>query len=659
MIIKSLHIKNFRSIFDERIECGNLTVLVGRNGAGKSSFLRALEIFYDPRATATPEDYYDRDTSQEIEIAATFTDLSPEAVSLFRHYLDGSDLTVCRVFSMSGAKSGTYHGARLQNPEFAQVRSAGGRREITAAYNQVKGDLKYSSLPSVRSSDDALAALARWEEEHPEECCRLRDDGQFFGFTEVGNGYLGRHTRFIHVPAVRDALGDATEGKGSCVTEIMDLVVRRTLADRQDLLDFRTNTQDTYRELMDPTRLMELTTLQTQLCVTLQSYCPDGRVGLSWAALGEVDIPLPKAQVKLSEDGYECSVDRTGHGLQRAFILTMLQHLVAAKAAEEGAPERLVPGATPESTEEPEPCLPALVLAIEEPELYQHPSRQRHMASVLMRLSEGLVPGVASVTQVLYSTHSPLFVGLDRFDQLRLLRKADGMAGKPRVTRVSAADLDAVAEEIWRATGAQGDRYTAATLRPRLQAVMTPWVNEGFFADIAVLVEGEDDRAAILGVASLRGRDFDGEGIAIIPCIGKNNLDRPLVIFRRLGIPVYVIWDGDRGGKDAKPEANRRLLRLLGQEEQDWPCAVEDNCACFETDLTKTFVGEIGGELFDALISQCQDEFGIGGKEEALKNPQVWRRLVDLASEQDKTSNTLVSIVDRVVGLKARGASQS
>ena len=116
------------------------------------------------------------------------------------------------------------------------------------------------------------------------------------------------------------------------------------------------------------------------------------------------------------------------------------------------------------------------------------------MASVPLKLSRGAIPGVAKRTQVLYSTHSPLFVGLDRFEQIRLLRKADDIGGKPRVTKAVRAELDAVAEEIWVAGGSQGSKYTADTLRPRLQAVMTPWVNEGFFADVAVLVEGEDDR---------------------------------------------------------------------------------------------------------------------------------------------------------------------
>ncbi|MBU0718162.1 MAG: ATP-dependent endonuclease, partial [Planctomycetes bacterium] len=552
MIIKALHVKNFRSILDERIDCDNLTVLVGRNGTGKSSFLRAMEMFYNPKATISTEDFYAEDTSKEIEIAVTFTDLGTEEKSLFALYLDGNDLTVVRIFALSGKKSGTYHGMRLQNVDFTPIRDAGGKRDILAKYKEFREQGTYSTLPVVKNADDALDAMKQWETANPGSCTKQRDDGQFFGFTEVGNGYLGRHTRFIHIPAVRDASDDATEGKGSCITEIMDLVVRRTLASRKDFVALKDDTQKKYREIMDTDKLTELTRLQTQLSDTLRYYAPEANVSMEWAKLVDIDFPLPKAEVKLHEDGYKSSVQRTGHGLQRAFILTMLQHLVAAKGIEAATEVGFASEA--DIPKQGEPQLPGLVLAIEEPELYQHPSRQRHMASVLLKLSQGTIPGVAKRTQVLYSTHSPLFVGLDRFDQIRLLQKADDVAGKPRVTKAVKAELNAVAEEIWIAGGSQGSKYTADTLRPRLQAVMTPWVNEGFFADVAVLVEGEDDRAAILGVAVSMGHNFDSAGISVIPCMGKNNLDRPLVIFRRLGIPVYVIWDGDHGAADAKAE---------------------------------------------------------------------------------------------------------
>ena len=652
MIVKAIHVKNFRSLLNERIDCDNLTVLVGRNGAGKSSFLRALELFYDQSATVSSEDFYAEDTNNEIEIAVTFRDLGTEEKLLFDLYLDGDELTVARVFNLSIRKSGSYHGMRLQNPEFEEVRKAGGKTEIRNKYNDIRNTNKYASLPAVRNADQVEEELKKWETANPSSCTRLRDDGQFFGFTGVGTGYLGRYTRFIHIPAVRDAANDATEGKGSCVTEIMDLVVRRTLASRKDFVTLKDETQYKYREIMDPAKLTELSVLQAQLSDTLQYYAPEASVSMEWTGLVDIDFPLPKAEVKLHEDGYKSSVHRTGHGLQRAFILTMLQHLVAAKSIDvtTGADDALEADSPRQTSQQ----LPGLLLAIEEPELYQHPSRQRHMAAILMKLAHGKIPGVAKNTQVIYSTHSPLFVGLDRFEQICLLRKTDDVVGKPKITKVVTAELDAVAEEIWIAAGSQGGKYTADTLRPRLQAVMTPWVNEGFFADVAVLVEGEDDRAAILGMAISTGNDFDSAGISIIPCMGKNNLDRPLVIFRHLGIPTYVIWDSDHGRKDANPKENHRLLRLFGQSDEDWPYGVYDCHACFKTNLETTLAEEIGSDLFHQLLLKAQDQLGLAGRNDALKNPIVLQKIIEQAAAEGKMSTTLKGVVEKIIALKSR-----
>lgn len=657
MIIKTVHVQNFRSILDEKIDCDNLTVLVGRNGTGKSSFLRAMEMFYDPSASVSPEDFYAEDSSKEIEIAVTFTDLTDEEKALFAPYLDGDDLTVARVFTLSAKKSGTYHGMRLQNQDFVDTRSAPTKTEIKKKYEELRANFKYSSLSTVSRADQVEEELRKWEAANPGSCTRMRDDGQFFGFTEVGQGYLGRHTRFIRIPAVRDAADDATEGRGSCVTEIMNLVVRSTLANREDFLTLKDDTQKKYREIMDPTKLTELSLLERQLSDTLRYYAPETNVSLEWANLVDIDFPLPKAEVKLHENGYKSSVHRTGHGLQRAFILTMLQHLVAIKGMGTAANAGKTSGA--EIPEADKPHLPNLILAIEEPELYQHPSRQRHLASVLLKLAHGAIPGVAKKTQVLYSTHSPLFVGLDRFDQIRLLRKADHTAGKPRITKVANAELNTVAEKLWDACGCQGDKYTADTLRPRLQAVMTPWVNEGFFADVVVLVEGEGDRAAILGMAQSVSTDFDADGISVIPCMGKNSLDRPMVIFSQLGIPVYVVWDSDHGEKDAKPEVNRYLLRLVGEAEDDWPSEVAACHACFKTKLEVVLSEEIGKELFDQKLAEVQQQLGITNRKDALKNPAVLLKIIEKAASEGKVSATLKSIIEKIVAQKPqRGGGQ-
>ena len=303
MIIKSVRAKHFRSILDESLPCGALRALVGRNGSGKSSFLSALELFYDPSPRVVDDDFYANDTSEDIEITVTFSELTSEETDLFSAYIDSGTLSIARVFSAAtGRISGVYHGILLQNPEFAPIRDTEQLRERTRRYNEIRDSAKYSTLPSVRAAADAVAALEQWEAEHPDECMPMRDAGQFFGFAGAGRGYLGRYTKFIRVRAVRDASDDAADGRGSCITEIMDLVVRSVLEVREDVTSFKTDTAATYRNLFDPDNLTELRELQAELTGTLSQYVPAASVSLQWSTLAEVHLPMPNAQVRLLED---------------------------------------------------------------------------------------------------------------------------------------------------------------------------------------------------------------------------------------------------------------------------------------------------------------------------------------------------------------------
>jgi len=190
---------------------------------------------------------------------------------------------------------------------------------------------------------------------------------------------------------------------------------------------------------------------------------------------------------------------------------------------------------------------------------------------------------------------------------------------------------------------------------------MTPWMNEGFFADVAVLVEGEEDRAAILGIAVAVGHDLESMGISVIPCMGKNNLDRPTAIFGNLQIPVYTIWDSDYGNTDkneaSEKERNHCLLRLFGQPIEDWPEVVTGEFACFKKDLTSTLCNEIGQDVYDTALKACCERLSLD-KDYALKNPMVVKEIITEAKKQGKSSETLNKIITRVVALKNRKASE-
>jgi predicted ATP-dependent endonuclease of OLD family len=635
LIIKSIQVKNFRSIKDETLYCDKLTALVGANGSGKSSFLHALELFQSKSPKVELDDYYNRNIQDDIVIRVTFSNLSQSATELFKSYMQNNELVVERIFKWDGSKAvPSYHGSLLQNPDFVEIYNLSAS-EAKKKYDELKQKSDYQRFPALSSHTKIKEFLKSWESSNPTKCTRMSDDGQFFGFTEVAKGHLGKFIRFLYIPAVREASNDASEGgRSSVLTELMDIAIRNKLSEKPEIKEFQEDTKKRYSEIMNPTNLPEIKDLAAEMTKTLRNFVPSAEINLSWGSIGEFEVKIPDAVAKLIEDGYQSTVNRTGHGLQRAFIMTILQHLDSVKT-----------GAGVQADNQP-----TLVMIIEEPELYQHPNRQRHLAKVFLSLSERGISGVSSSMQIVYSTHSPHFVGIDRIDQIRLLRKIPPASQEPKITKIYSTKLDKVAEELGQLSS-NGTQFTGNSLKPRLHVIMTPWMNEGFFSDVVVLVEGETDRSAILGVAASLGHDLESLGISVIPCYGKQNLDRPYIIFRNLGIPVFLMWDSDKGEKNTDAVENHQLLVLLGQKKEDWPNKVEKNFACFETNMDTVLKNEISETLFNSCMGECEQEFAMGqGK--GRKNPMVIPKIIEKAREKGGTSPTIEKIVKNILELK-------
>ncbi|MFN9455041.1 MAG: ATP-dependent nuclease [Gemmatimonadota bacterium] len=636
MKIRKLRVRHFRSIADIEIECGDLVALVGRNGAGKSCILRALEAFYDSGGGIGVDDFHHRELTQPIRVLVSFSELNAEAQELFAPYMQGNNLDVELVVNTdNGRTSARYHGSRLSRAEFKSVRLAGTAGEKKAAYNALRSDAQFAALPAWQNQAQAMDALAHWEAVNPAGLVREQDDGQFFGFKAVGQGYLGRFTRVVPIPAVREASAVGTEGRGTPLTQLMDVLVRSTLEKREDVAAFKKKLQDDYRALLSPESVTELASVESTLTATIAAFAPSARVAMRWRTLGELDVPLPTADVSLVEDDFEGGVDRVGHGLQRAFVLALLQHLASATTP-------IASGGIPSAS-------PALLLLFEEPELYQHPSRQRHISAILRRLAGGEIAGAMDGMQVIYSTHSPLMVGIDRFEDIRLLRKYPYAADATRKeTRVRFTSAQAVANRSWFAFGSEGPPFTAEAERARMLSALTTSVNEGFFADLAVLLEGESDRAAIHAQAMRMDLSLDALGCALIPCVGKSGLLRPLSVFQQLGIPCYVVWDGD-AAKAQQPEQNHRVQRLVGAPVEDWPgLAVTNAYACFPNTLETTLKAELGAAIYDAAVDEALVEYSLSARTDGMKNPYVVRRVLDIAATKGKECATLRLIVEAI-----------
>ena len=164
--------------------------------------------------------------------------------------------------------------------------------------------------------------------------------------------------------------------------------------------------------------------------------------------------------------------------------------------------------------------------------------------------------------QVLYTTHSPYFVNLQRFDEVRLVRRVtvEGAAVPP--CRICSFSLDEAARELERINDVGAGTYTRDSVRARSLPVFTTTVNEGFFGDVVLVVEGMGDLGMFASLQQILGKNWGNYGIVIVPALGKENIDRPVIAFRGLEIPTYFVFDGDA---DCKPDNSQQTNGISEQ----------------------------------------------------------------------------------------------
>ena len=642
MRIKRIRVQNLRAVKDCTMDLDGLTALVGPNGAGKSTFLHALMLFQGDM-TACKDDYHNRDTEQPIGIQITFTDLPNAVVDAFPKYTIDNELGIKCIIRWKGDKAAiSLHGCHPGNPDFEEALDESDDDTTLKHYVELLEMPKYSNFPELTSASKIRDYLKDWARNNHDKYNARHDDEALTGGGVDGAALLKRHVRFLYIPVARDAAtGGMGYSMGSTIEELLGKIPKNIFTEkpmRQDPEAMLKAMFDAIARGEDPPEFDEIKARSTG---TLESFAPGSQFELECLPLSQ-DPATPRVEPRLVEGGYASPVDMAGHGLQRAFIVMAALRQVSVMQ-NRGEPE----GGAHEG--------PSVVLAIEEPEIYQHPTRMRHLAGLFRSMSQNGLDGVADRIQVVYTTHSPYFVGADRIGQMRMLRKVDGGKGQPKVTSVWSTDMDRIRKRLADAGAAK--RADQDRLMHDFDRILTPMMSEGFFADTVVLVEGDSDRIAVMRAAEMLGKPLDERGVAVIPCGSKSRLPGPLAMFKELGVRVYAVWDGDNNeGKEKK--VNARLLSLLGRgsdDEGEWLGAVTGDFACFKGKMERELRSDMGGELYDRLVSEYSKAYRLGKKDP--KKPLVTHLLMREMEKRDKHPERLGWIVEAILDGGAAGGS--
>jgi predicted ATPase len=591
MKVEKVRIQNLRGFKDEEIVFDDYTCFVGSNGAGKSTVLCALNIFFRETENAATnlseleaEDFHNRDTTEPVEITVTFKDLTPDEQSEFAAYYRQDRLIV------------TAKAVYDQQAGHAVVRQFGNRmamEEFRPYFDGMKagmsaGDLKiifdgfrstYPDIPSASSKEARATALQEYEAQRADLCVLVASEDMFYGVGQAGK--LRRFVQWIYIPAVKDASDEQAEAKNTAFGRLVSRTVRAKVNFLDELAQLRLEAEAKYGELIAAQQgvLDEVSgALQARLA---EWSVPNATARLNWHQDPKtaVRVEEPTARLTAGDGHFEGSIARFGHGMQRSYLIALLQGLASIDDSNQ----------------------PKLILGIEEPELYQHPPQARHLASVLEQLS-------GANTQVVLSTHSPYFVDGKGFESVRLVQK-DESTRRSHVKQMTFEQLSASL------SAASGEAIAPIdAMLAKLHQALQPALTEIFFTGRLVLVEGLEDQAYITAWLKLTGRweAFRKGGCHIVAAGGKSELARPLAIALGLGIPVFVLFDADcdkLDHSDPNTAASRRakhskdnltILALVGGQPEAFPDEVvwAERLTVWPTDLADTVKRDVGDDAW-------------------------------------------------------------
>lgn len=648
MTLTRLRIQNFRVFRDITVSLGGYNCFLGPNGSGKSTVLTALRIFFrDSSDSASDlvnlqqEDFHQKDTSKPVIVTLTFADLTPDAQKDFSEYYRQGELTVSAIAEWDPTTQRApvkQYAQRLGMDEFRPYFRAHGDGEkvedLRALYSQISKSV--GGLPQETTKDRMTKALREFEASRPECCISISSEDQFYGISRAKDR-LQKYIQWVYVPAVKDASTEQLAARQTALARLIDRTIQSKLSLSQPLEELRRKTYEEYVKLVR-TKQDLLDGLAASLTKRLTEWAhPDAKLVLQWqdAPARSVEIPEPLAEAVASEGIFTGHISRFGHGLQRSFLLALLQELAGCDGV--GGPR--------------------LLLACEEPELYQHPPQARHLAEVLERLSQGN-------SQVLVCTHSPYFVSGRGFEDVRMVRK-DTKHAQAEVSSMSLQEVSA------RLAGAGLRTMTGATSRQlHMEQCLQPSLNEMFFASSLILVEGLEDVAFIVAYMRLLGLwpDYRRFGCHVVPVMGKSKLSQPIAVAKGLHIPVFVVFDSD-ADTTTPPERralhekeNRGILSLMGAVSQDpFPdsTAWGADWVMWKDNIADVVGEDIGETVWEGIIDSTKQELGVYEAGDLKKNARFIAQVLTKAWEAGKRSKVMEKLCLNIIGFAAHAAGKA
>lgn len=391
MKLREVKLQNFRGYKDETsIAIDNLTVLIGRNDAGKSSILDALNIFFND-AEIEKEDACVFGDANDVRISCVFSDLPDEIILDVQHpttlqgeYLVRQDaqLEVCRVYSCAASKGRqTKIFARAHHPSAEGCADLMGLK-ITAL--KARATERGVDLTGVNQSIKTDLRQAIWRQAGDLSLANSEID------LTAETGKAAWDQIQLHLPVYALFKSDrASTDQDEEAQDPMKAAIKETVKKHQDRLNDLVEKIKTELESVAKRTVEKIQEMSPELANTLNPQVKNK----NWDSLFSVTLS--------GDEGI--SINKRGSGTRRLVLLNFFRAKAEDSAHTRGT---------------------NTIYAIEEPETSQHPNQQLLLLDAFQELTE------QGVAQVILTTHTPTLARKVDRNFLRLV-KVEGAA--PRI----------------------------------------------------------------------------------------------------------------------------------------------------------------------------------------------------------------------------------
>ena len=493
MRLEEIKIKNFRSFRRETtIPISNLTALIGKNDAGKSSVLEALEIFFNSTLVSCErEDLNINADNNQIEITCVFGEFPIELIidaaaptSLANEYLlnENSKLEIKKIFQATTVKPKEKVFIICNHPSVENAKDL-----LELKKTELKARANALGIPQANYNGNVNSSIrqAIWASFTNLQCVKtelLVDKEDTKKVYSALENYLPIYALF---QSDRQSKDDDKE-----VADPMKLAVQQALAELTNEIE----------HIKNEVRIKAVDTANRTLA-KLKEMSPE---------LAEELIPEFKTEPKFdsqfkltikSEDNIP--INKRGSGVRRLILLNFFRAEAERLRSQHQGNQ--------------------IIFAFEEPETSQHPDHQEMLIQAFIELSN------TGNSQIILTTHTPALAGLLPLESLRYIEKSYD-------DRTVELGTDEVFEKVAQTLGVLADPIAKN-------------------ATALLLIEGKSDVAFInhtamqLKNAGYITHTFQEKRIALVPIGGCGNLKhwQTQKLVEQFQIPYCVLLDSDKG----------------------------------------------------------------------------------------------------------------